>query len=83
MERLIKEIDMKFGQDTMPDDPIEWNGKVIFGGTNGKIYMINNDYSWEPLFFLGNARIHSIQHIKNNMFAASNMDGKILIFSIN
>ncbi len=81
--KTVKEINMKFGEDTMPCEPIEWNGKIIFGGTNGKVYMIKNDYSWVPLFFTGTARVHSIQHIKDNMFAASNMDGKIFIFSIN
>ena len=81
--KAIKEIDMKFGEDTMPCEPIEWNGKIIFGGKNGIVYLIKNDYSWEPLFFTGTARVHSIQHIRNNLFAASNMDGKIFIFTIN
>ncbi len=81
--KTIKEVNLKFGEDTMPCEPIEWNGKIIFGGKNGKVYLIKNDFSWEPLFFTGTARVHSIQHVKNNMFAASNMDGKIFIFSIN
>ena len=80
--KSIKEIDLNFGLDTMPCEPIEWNDKIIFGGKDGMVYLINKDYSWEPLFFTGTARVHSIQHIKNNMFAASNMDGKIFIFTL-
>ena len=81
--KIIKKIDMKFGIDTMPCEPIEWKGKIIFGGKDGMVYLINKDYSWEPLFFTGTARVHSVQHIKDNMFAASNMDGKIFIFNLN
>ncbi len=81
--KLVKEINMNFGLDTMPVEPIEWNGKIIFGGKDGIIYLIEKDFSWEKLFFTGTARPHTVQHINDNMFAASNMDGKIFVFTLN
>ncbi|MEO8399629.1 MAG: PQQ-binding-like beta-propeller repeat protein, partial [Ignavibacteriaceae bacterium] len=81
--KQIKEVELKFGLDTMPVEPTEWNGKILFGAKDGNIYMINKDYSWEPIIFTGTARAHSVQHIKDNIFAASNMDGKIFVFTIN
>jgi outer membrane protein assembly factor BamB len=79
------EIKIGYGLDTMPAEPIERDGKIIFGSKNGKVYKIDKEdnYNWEPLFFTGTARVHSVRHLKNNLFAASNMDGKIYLFRIN
>jgi hypothetical protein len=79
------EIKIGYGLDTMPAEPIERDGKIIFGSKNGKVYKIEKEdnYNWEPLFFTGTARVHSVRHLKNNLFAASNMDGKIYLFRIN
>lgn len=81
--KLIKEIKIGYGLDTMPIQITEWNENIIFGSKNGIIYLIDKNYNVSPLFFLGTARIHTIQHVKENIFAASNMDGKIVLFSIN
>ncbi len=80
--KLVKEINPDFGLDTMPVSPIEWNGNIIFGAKNGFVYLINNQYEWTPVVFTGTARVHSVQHVKDNTFAASNMDGKIFVFSL-
>lgn len=80
--KLIKEIDLEFGLDTMPFKPIEWKGKYLFGAKNGNVYIIDKEYNWEPLLFLGTARAHSVQHIGGNKFAASNMDGNIVVFEL-
>lgn len=80
--KLIKEVDVKYGLDTMPDQPLEYNGKIIFGSKNGKVYLINENFSVLPLLFTGTARVHSIQQVKDNMFAATNMDGTIVVFGI-
>jgi outer membrane protein assembly factor BamB/Icc-related predicted phosphoesterase len=81
--KKIKEVKISFGLDTMPVTPIEWKRNIIFGSKNGIVYFINEKYEWSPLFFMGTARVHSIQHVEENLFAASNMDGKIILFRIN
>ncbi len=79
----VKELNLKFGLDTMPVEPIEWNGNILFGGKNGFIYLIDENFRYKKILFLGTARVHTVKHIKDNMFAASNMDGTIAIFKIN
>ncbi|MCU7503060.1 MAG: PQQ-binding-like beta-propeller repeat protein [Ignavibacteria bacterium] len=80
--KLVKELDLKFGLDTAPVTPIEINGNVIFGCKNGIVYQIDKSYNYRPLIFTGTARVHTVVPLKDNTFAASNMDGKIFVFSI-
>ncbi len=79
---LIKTIDMKLGFDTMPIEPIEWDGNIIFGSKKGIIYRIDENYDFSPVLFMGTARIYSICHIKDNFFFAANMDGNLVMFKI-
>jgi outer membrane protein assembly factor BamB len=79
---IIKQVNLNYKVDTMPVIPIEWNSNIIFGAKDGNVYMIDNQFGYKPLLFTGTARVHSVQHIKNNIFAASNMDGKIFVFKI-
>ncbi len=80
--KLIKNIKIGFGLDTMPIKPVEWNNNILFGSKNGNIYLINKNYDWKPLLFLGTARVQNIIHVKDNIFAVSNMDGKIILFKL-
>ncbi len=80
--KAVKKIKMDYGVDTMPVDPIEWKGNILFGSKNGELYIIDKDYNWEPLLFFGTARVQNIFQIGSYKFAVSNMDGKIFIFSI-
>lgn len=80
--KLIKEIKVGFSLDTMPIQLNDWNDIIIFGGKNGVVYMIDKSYNVNALFFMGTCRIHSIQHVEGDIFAASNMDGKIVLFKI-
>lgn len=79
----VKDLNLKFGVDTMPVTPIEWNKNILFGTKNGDVYLIGKNYSAKKLFFMGTSRVHTIQHVKGNQFLASNMDGKLVLFSIN
>jgi outer membrane protein assembly factor BamB len=81
--KLIKEIKIGSSLDTMPNELFDWNGNIVFGSKDGKVYLIDKSYNVLPLFFMGTSRLHSIQHVNGNTFAASNMDGKILVFKIN
>ncbi len=81
--KLIKNIKIGFGIDTMPIDPLEWNKNIIFSSRDGIIYFIDKDFNWQTLFFLGTCRVQNVFHVKDNIFAASNMDGKVVVFEIN
>ncbi len=78
----VQDINIKFGLDTMPCEPIEWNGNVLFGSKNGNIYRIQKDFKFAPVLFMGSARIHTIQNPKDNIFFASNMDGTLVMFTL-
>jgi len=80
--KLEKTIDMKFGLDTGPIQPVEVNGNIYFGGKNGNIYSINSKFNFETLFFMGTARTHSLQILDQRRMVASNMDGKIVVFEV-
>lgn len=80
--KLIKEIKVGFSLDTMPNQLLDWDGDIVFGSKNGTVYLMDKKYNSVPLFFMGSSRLHSIQHLNGNTFAASNMDGKIVIFKI-
>ncbi|NWF88565.1 MAG: PQQ-binding-like beta-propeller repeat protein [Ignavibacteriaceae bacterium] len=80
--KLIKEIKAGFSLDTMPNQLIDWEGNIVFGSKNGNVYLINKKYEVIPLFFMGVSRVHTIKQIEANVFAASNMDGKIVVFKI-
>ncbi len=80
--KLIKTVNVNYGNDLMPTTPIEWNGKIVFSSENGYVYRINKKLRYKSILFLGTARVHSIQVIDDNRLMASNMDGKIVIFSI-
>jgi outer membrane protein assembly factor BamB/predicted phosphodiesterase len=80
--KLIKEIKTDYGEDSSPVKPIEWNNKILFGTESGDIYSIDQKYNLEKLFFTGTALVNNIKHINKNIFAASNIDGKIILFTI-
>jgi outer membrane protein assembly factor BamB len=80
--KLIKELKVGFSLDTMPNQLTDWEENLIFGSKNGTVYLIDKNYNVSPLFFMGTSRLHSIQHVERNTFAASNMDGKIVLFQI-
>lgn len=80
--RRYKMLKMDYGYDLNPGQPVEWKGNFIFGSEKGKVYLIDKNYKWEPLFFAGYARLNLIRHVSGNIFAASNIDGKIICFEI-
>lgn len=80
--KIIKDIKVGFGIDSSPSPILEWNRNIIFSSQNGNIYLIDKNYNCNPLFYLGRGGIQSIIHIQENIFAASTIDGKIIVFSI-
>lgn len=70
------------GGDILPGEPLEWENGVVFGAQNGFIYRIDQSGRISPLLFLGTAGVSSVELMKDNIFAASNLDGGIVVFKI-
>ena len=75
-------MNINYDEDTSPSEPVEWNDNILFGTENGNVYLVDQRYNWEKLFFMGNAKVNNIQHLNNNIFATSNIDGKVVVFTI-
>ena len=79
----IRTVNLKYGFDLNPSKPLEWKGNYLISAENGNVYLIDSHYNSRSLLFLGNCRLNSVINIKNNIFAVSNMDGKIICFELN
>ena len=79
---ISKSVNMKYGFDLDPSQPLSWKDNYLITAENGSVYLIDKHYKAKELLFLGNCRLNSVVNIKNNMFAVSNMDGKIICFEL-
>ena len=77
-----KDIKLNFGKDLIKHQPIEWKRNFLVSSDKGILYLINKKYYYKPVFFLGNAALHSPQKLDDNKFIISNVDGKIIYFSL-
>ena len=77
-----KTVNLKYGFDLNPTQPLEWNGNYLIAAEDGIVYLIDKNYKSKPLLFLGNCRLNSVINVKDNIFAVSNMDGKIICFKL-
>jgi outer membrane protein assembly factor BamB len=80
--KLVKEIRVGYGHDTAPGNILEWNKNILFASQNGIIYLIDKNYKWDPLLYTGTGSIPNIYNVNDNIFAASNNDGKIVVFRL-
>ncbi|MHB1686866.1 MAG: outer membrane protein assembly factor BamB family protein [Ignavibacteriaceae bacterium] len=79
--RTIRKINIDFGEDSTLTSPLVWNGKILFGTQNGKVYLIEKDYKWKPLFFMGSSPVQNIIRLTGNTFAVVSNEGKIVVFN--
>lgn len=80
--KKIKEINLKYGLDTTPNEIVDTKDYTVLAGKNGIVYQINNKFEAKPLLFAGTSRLLSPLKINDNTFLVSNMDGKLILFSI-
>jgi len=80
--KVVKNINCRFGLDTMPTEAFESDGVIYFTAKNGKVYSIGKNSTVKELAFLGTARLLSLRKLDNSNFAAASMDGTVFIFSI-
>jgi len=78
-----KTIDLKTGTDKTPVAPIAWEGDILVSLGDGFIYKIGSKFEINKVLFMGTAAINSFQHITENIFLASNIDGRVTLFKIN
>jgi hypothetical protein len=73
---------MKSGLDTTPGELIDDDGKIVFGTKNGTVHaFVNNEV--KALFNMGTARVLSVAPLGSNRYAALNMDGVLVVFTVN
>jgi outer membrane protein assembly factor BamB len=77
-----KKIKCGFGNDPNPSDILEINNEYLFGAGDGVIYRVDNNSKCTPVLYMGNARITTLQSVGDNMVAAANCDGKIVLFKL-
>lgn len=77
-----KKIKCTFGNDPDPSSILEINKEYLFGSGDGVIYCIDKTFKCNPVLYLGNARITTLQRIGDNLIAAANCDGKIVLFKL-
>ena len=80
--RSFRKLDMDFGEDTSMSAPIEWKGSILLGTGNGKVYLIENNLKWKPLFYLKGGAIQSITHLVDDTFVVSNDSGRLVEFKL-
>jgi uncharacterized pyridoxamine 5'-phosphate oxidase family protein len=80
--KFIKNIKTNNESDTTLSEIIEWNNNVLFGSQNGNIYIIDKYYKLKALLLLEKNPVRNIYQVKENIFAASNLDGRIVVFKI-
>jgi len=79
--RIEKEIRLNERQRFPIATPFDLNGMIYFIN-NGNINFIDNKNTVQTVLFLGNAPVHPITKIENNKYVASNIDGRIIIFTL-
>jgi hypothetical protein len=77
-----KKIKCTFGNDPDPSTILEINKEYLFGAGDGVIYRIDKTFKCSPLLYLGNARITTLQSVGDNLIAAANCDGNIVLFKL-
>jgi hypothetical protein len=77
-----KKIKCGFRNDPDPSPILEINKEYLFGGGDGVIYHIDKAFKCAPVLYMGNARITTLQIAGENIIAAANCDGKIVLFKL-
>ena len=80
--KMIKKFDLKTNIDTNPTEIIESGNNIFISQKNGWINFIDEKKILQDGLFLGSSRVNSLTKINDNLFAATNMDGLLIVFSL-
>ena len=79
--RKVKEVKLDNAFSESLDFPIDAGEKILY--TNkGIVYTLNKKYNSDKILFAGDAPAHPIIKLSDNKFLISNIDGRIIIFSL-
>jgi outer membrane protein assembly factor BamB len=79
--KVSKEIKLGKSFTESLDYPVEINGDIIYS-INGTFSKANTKSAPTDILFLGNAPTHPLITLSGNKFLSSNIDGRIIIFSL-
>ena len=79
--KVSKEIELGKSFTESLDYPVEINGDIIYS-INGTFSKVNSKSAPTDILFLGNAPTHPLITLSGNKFLSSNIDGRIIIFSL-
>jgi predicted phosphodiesterase len=80
--RLVQSSPAHGNGDIMPIEPVEWEGHVYYGGLNGRVYDVDKAGRIKAILDLGPAGIHTLLPLGEGRFAALNLDGTLVVFSV-
>ncbi len=78
----FRKLNMNFGEDSTKNAFLEWKGNVLFSAGNGKVYLVENNFKWKPLFDMLDGAVQNIIHLKDDTFVASGVSGRVVEFNL-
>lgn len=79
--KIIREVKLDEYFPESLDFPIDAGNNILFSN-KGTVYSLNERLNTNKVLFFGNAPIHPVIKISDNKFLVSNIDGRIIIFSL-
>jgi outer membrane protein assembly factor BamB len=67
--------------DTMPIEPVEWGGRILYGAIDGRVYEVDGAGRSRAVLDLGKAGVHSLAPLGGGRFAAVSLDGTVVTFA--
>jgi outer membrane protein assembly factor BamB/predicted phosphodiesterase len=69
--------------DLFPVEPLEAAGRILYGGQDGKVYVIGPDgQTAHPVLDFGPGAVHTILALGKGLYLAANVDGKAAAFEL-
>jgi outer membrane protein assembly factor BamB len=65
-----------------PASPVEYKGRILYGAKTGQVLSIDAAGRVETLLDLGPGAVHTLIDMGGGRFAASNIDGAVVVFRI-
>lgn len=79
--KIIKSIGINYGEDHSISSPVQLGEFIFVPAENGKIYRVNNKYNYKTILNLGTAPVISLQIVDENKLLATNVNGRIVLFT--
>ncbi len=64
------------------DSPMEYKGRILYGARTGRVLSIDAAGRVETILDLGPGAVHTLVDLGGGRFAASNIDGAVVVFRV-